>query len=345
MLCNKLPSATCESSPALSKLPLDRDCNKPPKAACESFPAFSRLPLLDNDWINVSICAELFDSVSKEAKFDDDASSTRFSTDCKSMDMRTLKLPRSADCDNFFPSTFASSEPSPFTISSTNLAAEAVLANCSKADSVREIPSFEVVRASCSRVVVLTTSGFLTTSSEAFVAAAAAAAAAANFAFLSAAAFALASNLLANFPDGLYFVGGFNQGGVGGASISKSSTPLAAPPTFIRLGGSGPRTPLGPIAAETPGALTRFVWATRSKNRLSSSLSSILVCCICSVVMRLISATLLRKTCFPIQLFPTNFLDIRIGSQFNSLERKFRNVVPSVNGSKPLLNSPMRRLA
>mmetsp|Transcript_5489 Transcript_5489/g.9286 ORF Transcript_5489/g.9286 Transcript_5489/m.9286 type:complete len:201 (-) Transcript_5489:1454-2056(-) len=125
MLCNKLPRATCESSPALSKLPLDSDCNRPPKVACESFfPAFSRLPLLDNDWINVSICAELFDSVSKEARFDDDASSTRFSTDCKSIDMRTLKLPRSADCDNFFPSTFASSEPSPFTISSTNLAAK-----------------------------------------------------------------------------------------------------------------------------------------------------------------------------------------------------------------------------
>src|SRR5210317_1925927 len=61
--------------------------------------------------------------------------------------------------------------------------------------------------------------------------------------------------------------------------------------------------------------------------------------------MRLISATLLRNTCFPIQLFPTNFLDMRIGSQFNNLERKFRNVVPSVNGSRPLLNSLISRLA
>ena len=123
MLCNKLPRATCDSSPAFSKLPFDSDCNKPPSAACDSFPDFSRLPL-DKFWINVSICAELFDSVSKDARFDDDASSTRFSTDCKSIDIRASKLPCNADCDNFFPPPFASSVPSPFTISSTNFAAE-----------------------------------------------------------------------------------------------------------------------------------------------------------------------------------------------------------------------------
>ena len=57
------------------------------------------------------------------------------------------------------------------------------------------------------------------------------------------------------------------------------------------------------------------------------------------------SATRLRNTCFPMQLFPTNFFDILIGSQFNSFERKFRKVVPSVSGRSPDLNSLIRRLA
>jgi hypothetical protein len=57
------------------------------------------------------------------------------------------------------------------------------------------------------------------------------------------------------------------------------------------------------------------------------------------------SATRLRNTCFPMQLFPTNFFDILIGSQFKSFERKFRKVVPSVSGRSPDLNSLIRRLA
>ncbi len=57
------------------------------------------------------------------------------------------------------------------------------------------------------------------------------------------------------------------------------------------------------------------------------------------------SATRLRNTCFPMQLFPTNFFDILIGSQFRSFERKFRSVVPSVRGRSPDLNSLIRRLA
>ena len=45
------------------------------------------------------------------------------------------------------------------------------------------------------------------------------------------------------------------------------------------------------------------------------------------------------------QLFPTNFFDILIGSQFSNFDKKLRNVVPSVNGSSPDLNSLIRRLA
>lgn len=48
---------------------------------------------------------------------------------------------------------------------------------------------------------------------------------------------------------------------------------------------------------------------------------------------------------FPIQFPPTNFLDIRIGSQFSSLDKKVRKVVPSVNGSSPILNSEINLFA
>lgn len=44
-------------------------------------------------------------------------------------------------------------------------------------------------------------------------------------------------------------------------------------------------------------------------------------------------------TCFPMQLVPTNFLDIRMGSQFSIMLRNVLSVVPSVKGSKPALNS------
>ena len=59
----------------------------------------------------------------------------------------------------------------------------------------------------------------------------------------------------------------------------------------------------------------------------------------------MISAVLLRNTCFPIQLLPTNFFEIRMGSQLSSFERKVRSVVPSVRGKRPALNSCMSRLA
>lgn len=45
------------------------------------------------------------------------------------------------------------------------------------------------------------------------------------------------------------------------------------------------------------------------------------------------------------QLVPTNFFEIRIGSQFRSFERNVRSVVPSVNGRRPDLNSWMSRFA
>ncbi len=48
------------------------------------------------------------------------------------------------------------------------------------------------------------------------------------------------------------------------------------------------------------------------KTKRTHSLNSKAVCLICSGVNRLISVPLLRKTCFPIQLFPTNFFDIAI---------------------------------
>jgi hypothetical protein len=44
-------------------------------------------------------------------------------------------------------------------------------------------------------------------------------------------------------------------------------------------------------------------------------------------------------------LLPTNFFEILIGSQFSSLDKNVRNVVPSVNGNNPALNSSIRRLA
>lgn len=44
------------------------------------------------------------------------------------------------------------------------------------------------------------------------------------------------------------------------------------------------------------------------------------------------------------QLSPTNFFDIRIGSQLSTLDRKVRNVVPSMRGSVPTLNSVISRL-
>ena len=65
----------------------------------------------------------------------------------------------------------------------------------------------------------------------------------------------------------------------------------------------------------------------------------------CSSLNRPTSATRRLNTCLPIQLIPTNFLDIRIGSQFNNLDKNARNVVPSVNGSKPDLNSLISRVA
>lgn len=75
------------------------------------------------------------------------------------------------------------------------------------------------------------------------------------------------------------------------------------------------------------------------------SLNSTRIRSIWSTESLLMSTTRLRNTCFPMQLFPTNFFDILIGSQFNSFERKFRKVVPSVSGRSPDLNSLIRRLA
>ena len=106
-----------------------------------------------------------------------------------------------------------------------------------------------------------------------------------------------------------------------------------------------PGPPPPPPVPTPPLLFTRLVCATRSKNRRSSSLNSPLDCWICSGVNRLISAVRLRNTCLPIQLLPTNFLEMRIGSQLRSLDRKVRRVVPSVNGRRPDLNSWMSRLA
>lgn len=138
--------------------------------------------------------------------------------------------------------------------------------------------------------------------------------------------------------------------------------------------------PHPPFDAPTPVDLTRFVCATRSKKRRSNlakqwcptggssenrefmtlatghtsglrhcshtySLSSARLCWICSGVKRFMSAFRRRKTCFPMQLLPTNFLEMRMGSQLSSLLRKVRSVVPSVKGNSPALNSWMRRLA
>jgi hypothetical protein len=41
------------------------------------------------------------------------------------------------------------------------------------------------------------------------------------------------------------------------------------------------------------------------------------------------------NTCLPMQFPPTNFLEMRIGSQFSSLDKKVRSVVPSVSGKRP----------
>ena len=49
--------------------------------------------------------------------------------------------------------------------------------------------------------------------------------------------------------------------------------------------------------------------------------------------------------CFPMHLLPTNFFEMRMGSQLRSLLRNVLSVVPSVKGNNPLLNSWIRRLA
>ena len=45
------------------------------------------------------------------------------------------------------------------------------------------------------------------------------------------------------------------------------------------------------------------------------------------------------------QFPPTNFLDIRMGSQFKSLDKNVLNVVPSVSGNNPILNSEINLFA
>lgn len=45
------------------------------------------------------------------------------------------------------------------------------------------------------------------------------------------------------------------------------------------------------------------------------------------------------------QFAPTNFFEMRIGSQLSSLDRNVRSVVPSASGKRPALNSWIRRFA
>ncbi len=47
------------------------------------------------------------------------------------------------------------------------------------------------------------------------------------------------------------------------------------------------------------------------------------------------TCVVLAGATFPMQFEPTNFFEMRMGSQFRSLLKKVRRVVPSVNGSKP----------
>lgn len=84
---------------------------------------------------------------------------------------------------------------------------------------------------------------------------------------------------------------------------------------------------------------------TNNVSIATHSLSSARLCWICSVVRRLISAVLRLNTCFPIQLLPTNFFEILIGSQLSNFDKNVRSVVPSVKGKRPALNSIMRRFA
>lgn len=206
-------------------------------------------------------------------------------------------------------------ELSPFTISSTNLAAEAVRANCSSADSVRRSSDPSV---SCSSLVAAAASarqsnedpdllivaiifsvvGFArdnggiaktaggveesergfdetSTSGNSFGAAEGAGKDIAGEASLF-----IHLILLAKIPFGWYVDGGRNQGGVGGLSRSISSWAFPAVTLLIFmevLAGTPTMTPAAMIEA-TPGDFTRFVWATRLKNLLSSSPNSILIC-------------------------------------------------------------------
>mmetsp|Transcript_26255 Transcript_26255/g.73293 ORF Transcript_26255/g.73293 Transcript_26255/m.73293 type:complete len:303 (-) Transcript_26255:237-1145(-) len=140
----------------------------------------------------------------------------------------------------------------------------------------------------------------------------------------------------------LYPIGGCSHGGFGCWPMASI---MASRPLTMGLDGGAATTLVGAPPPPTPEDLTRLVCATRSKNLRSSSDSSARLCWICSGVSRFKSAVRLRKTCFPMQLLPTNFFEILMGSQLSNFERKVRRVVPSVSGSKPALNSWMRRLA
>mmetsp|Transcript_12063 Transcript_12063/g.21765 ORF Transcript_12063/g.21765 Transcript_12063/m.21765 type:complete len:244 (-) Transcript_12063:1201-1932(-) len=214
-------------------------------------------------------------------------------------------------------------EGSPLTMSSTNLAAEAVRANCSSADSVLGISPLEASLAACVNcpsedpdlcivTIAFSVSGLTSISggvddmdtlcdgngccngSGAFAvggAAIATGAVAADILLAETAALPLALFILsANFPFGLYVDGGRNHGGVGGrllfssSDISSLTTLLTPPPTLLTMlkvvwleDGTTlvimEPVPM-PMVVDTPGDLTRFVCATRSKNLRSNSLNS-----------------------------------------------------------------------
>mmetsp|Transcript_25903 Transcript_25903/g.54070 ORF Transcript_25903/g.54070 Transcript_25903/m.54070 type:complete len:245 (-) Transcript_25903:1194-1928(-) len=215
-------------------------------------------------------------------------------------------------------------EGSPLTMSSTNLAAEAVRANCSSADSVLGISPLEASLAACANCpsedpdlcivsIAFSVSGLTSISGgvddmdtlcgggigcgagtiPVGGAAIATGVVAAGILLAETAALPLALFILsANFPFGLYVDGGRNHGGVGGrlllssSGISSLTTLLTPPPTLLTmlkvvwLEDGTTFVIMEPVpmpmamVVDTPGDLTRFVCATRSKNLRSNSLNS-----------------------------------------------------------------------
>ena len=71
----------------------------------------------------------------------------------------------------------------------------------------------------------------------------------------------------------------------------------------------------------------RWLCATLERNRRSSSASSNRERLMSSGDRRSMSCCRRRNTCLPMQLLPTNFFEMRIGSQFKSLLRNVRSLL------------------